>query len=198
VYHPATLEAYFAREIRERVGPFVALGDPDDYVPSVGAAREYVDDHGWRQVFEDLARRSQFMLMRPEASDNLLAEVRWLDAEALLGKLCVVTSAARERRFFPRPWGRGWERRRWSGFAAALHSIGLDLGPYPGRGAVVSFDPGGTPVRVAAGAQSPAQYVEAIQRWRASGVESDAGAPVSRGDRVTGRPPGSPAAERPR
>jgi hypothetical protein len=163
--HPATLEEYFAQEITRSVGPFIALGDPYDYISPGGAEREYFDDNGWQDVFRDLAQQSRFMLMRPEHSGNLLWELQFIRNSGLLGKLFIVTRPVLARRFLPRSWSGQWEKRGWDKFAADLINIGLHVSDYPGQGAVVSFDLAGKSVLVAAHSRTPADYISATQQW---------------------------------
>ncbi|HEY4962907.1 MAG TPA: hypothetical protein VII29_18780, partial [Terriglobales bacterium] len=56
-------EAYLGGAFRERIGPFIALGNPEDYLPPEGANRTYVDDEGWYEYFERIARRAACMAM---------------------------------------------------------------------------------------------------------------------------------------
>jgi hypothetical protein len=91
--HPATLEQYFDIEIRQRIGPLVALGDPNDYVPPGGAAREYFADEQWIAEFRGLAGRCRFLIMRAGKSENLQRELSMLRELSLLDNLFIVTSA---------------------------------------------------------------------------------------------------------
>jgi hypothetical protein len=173
--HPATLEEYFAQEIKRSVGPFIALGDPYDYVPPGGAERDYFDDEGWQDVFRAMSQQSKFMLMKPERSGNLLVELKLIRDSGLLDKLFIVTRPSRIRRFFPRSWSIHFERRSWDKFAAELLTIGLQPGDYPDRGAVVGFDPEGKSVLVKANSRTPGDYISAIQQWRSQTASRTAG-----------------------
>jgi hypothetical protein len=57
-----TLEDFLGPEITNRIGPFVALGNPLDFVPPDGAARAYVADDEWPKHFADLVRRARCMV----------------------------------------------------------------------------------------------------------------------------------------
>src|SRR5262249_48354787 len=116
--HPATLEEYFAQEIKRSVGPFIALGDPYDYIPPGGAERAYFDDDRWQDVSSAPAQQSRFMLMRPSHSDNLRLELQLIRDLGLLGKLFILTSPARKRRFLPKSWSTARERRDWKSFTS--------------------------------------------------------------------------------
>jgi hypothetical protein len=49
--------------VMDEIGPFVAIGRPGEMLPDLGAARLYVGKE-WKQVIEDLIRRSRLIVMR--------------------------------------------------------------------------------------------------------------------------------------
>jgi hypothetical protein len=51
------IDLFLKSEVLRVVGPFIALGDPDDYLPSDGAARLYRSDERWRSEVALLANR---------------------------------------------------------------------------------------------------------------------------------------------
>lgn len=55
-------EAEFARYLAP-FGPLVAIGEPGEPIPQLGAARAYVDDTKWKAVVDDLIDRSGLVLM---------------------------------------------------------------------------------------------------------------------------------------
>jgi hypothetical protein len=42
-------DEYFRPAMTSSVGPFVALGNPEDYIPSEGAFRLYANDSDWKE-----------------------------------------------------------------------------------------------------------------------------------------------------
>jgi hypothetical protein len=50
-----TFEEYLRDTFWKRIGPFVALGNPEDYLPRRGAVRTYAVDEGWYEYVERLA-----------------------------------------------------------------------------------------------------------------------------------------------
>jgi hypothetical protein len=58
-----------------RIGPFVALGRPGERLPTLGAARLYVDGHDWRRTVDRLMRRSDMIVFRASHSSNFWDEV---------------------------------------------------------------------------------------------------------------------------
>ena len=77
----ATFEGYLTAALEKRIGPSIALGNPEDYLPAKGATRTYASDQGWYENFERLARESACMVMVAASSQNLVRELAlvWRD-----------------------------------------------------------------------------------------------------------------------
>lgn len=73
----------------------MALGDPNDYVPPGGAAREYFADEQWIAEFRKLAGCCRFLIVRAGKSENLQRELSMLRELSLLDKLFIVTARHR-------------------------------------------------------------------------------------------------------
>ena len=52
-----------APDPRKRLGPFVGLGDPNDYLPTPGVTRVYQDDANWQDAVLDLVRRAGAVIL---------------------------------------------------------------------------------------------------------------------------------------
>jgi hypothetical protein len=167
VRHPSrwrqavTFEEYFAKEVTEKIGPFIALGNPYDYLPPAGAARTYIEDDGWQDVFRTMSHESACILMAPGRSDNLRWELRSIRSMGLHTKLFVLTSPAIKQHWYSIQWGRSG-KRQWDDFTTELAASGFVASEYPGDGATVGFDEGGTAVMQGTGARTPAEYVSII------------------------------------
>jgi hypothetical protein len=151
------------------IGPFVALRNPEDYLPHVGGAvHTYADDEGWYEKFEQLAGRSACMVMRVSDSNNLKRELTFIRREGLQRRLFVFTNTMEEEvRATPieapsldkfaavraTPANTGGALATWECFAENLGKLGFQLGNDPGRGAVVTFDAEGNAVVVVKGAE---------------------------------------------
>lgn len=61
--------------IMNRVGPVVAIGQPGELLPELGAARLYVSDDDWKNTITDLMRRSSLVVIRAGTTANLRWEV---------------------------------------------------------------------------------------------------------------------------
>jgi hypothetical protein len=71
-----TAEEKMAHALRH-VAPFVALGDPTEDLPELGAGRLYADDDRWQGTVEDLTKRAgTIILYAGGGSDGLAWEVQ--------------------------------------------------------------------------------------------------------------------------
>jgi hypothetical protein len=84
-----TVEEYLAQELHDSIGPFVALGSPEDYLAPPGALRIYAKDDEWKARFDELARRAACVIVEVSKSDNLRWEFEHLRSEGLEEKLFV-------------------------------------------------------------------------------------------------------------
>jgi hypothetical protein len=64
-------EQYFREVLNACIGPFVALGNPEDYVPLEGAARTYASDSDWMQYVEKLVAECSCIVAEIGISSNL-------------------------------------------------------------------------------------------------------------------------------
>jgi hypothetical protein len=65
-----------------RLGPFIALGEPGEQLPDLGAARLYVATHHWHAVVADLMSRARLVVIRPGAGRGL-----WWEIERVLASV---------------------------------------------------------------------------------------------------------------
>ena len=169
-----TLEQFLARQIKETIGPLIALGNPTDYLPPEGASRTYAADGGWQDYFTDLSNRSAAILMQMGNSDNLNWELVSVRERGLQTKMFVVTPPAPSdagkysaTAFFHRLHDRikGIQLASWDRFAVNLEKAGYKPpADDPGSGAVISFDEHNQGKRLVSGAKTPTDYVDAIYR----------------------------------
>jgi hypothetical protein len=62
-----------------KAGPVVAIGDPQEEVPELGAFRLYVSHNDWQQTVLDLMNRSQLVVWRPGHTEGV-----WWELENLI------------------------------------------------------------------------------------------------------------------
>jgi Sel1 repeat len=164
-------EQFFC-EALTKCGPFVALGNPHDYVPPLGGAvRLYASDTDWIQKLGELARQSSCIVVQTGRSGNLRVEYEYLRREGMQEKLFIFTGHPNWRR---RGWLKIWRemvrfgtlRISWQDFSADLATLGYDLGfSDPGRGAVITFDVEGRGIVLTTQAKTAAEFVEPIRAW---------------------------------
>lgn len=70
-----TYEERLARTLR-RAGPFVAVGDPTERLPLLGAARVYADDSEWVETVGELTARAGMIVIHAGDSEGVAWEVR--------------------------------------------------------------------------------------------------------------------------
>ena len=79
-----------------RMGPFVAIGDPREGLPDLGATRIYVGDGDWRQRVEALLDGARLIVLRLSATEGLLWELRTVIARNDPSKLLVLVPVHRK------------------------------------------------------------------------------------------------------
>ena len=90
-----TFEEFMSEAVRDRLGPFVALGNPVDRLRPVGASRIYVPDAEWRNAFAGLAATCSCILSTPNSSCNTDWEFQFVAAAGYRPKLFLMTAPAR-------------------------------------------------------------------------------------------------------
>lgn len=173
-FQRVTFEIFFSKEITKSIGPFIALGNPEDYATPDGAARMYMDDRGWMKQFKDLSFRAACILMEMGQSENLKWELKFLREDSLQEKLFIITRPRKKK------WSKinfyidridyflkGIKPVSWAQLAENLNRAGYflniaDLGP----GSVLTFDSKCIGVLLTANAYLPSDFIMAIQKWR--------------------------------
>jgi hypothetical protein len=162
-----TIEEYLTGAIERTLGPFVALGSPEDYLQPLGAAREYAADQNWQQRFEQLAAQARAVLLVPGMSNQLSWELITLLRNGLASKLFVVVGAVTFASSSLWIVGRlyGWKQAKWPEFRALMEAAGYALpANCPRPLSVMGFDNEGRATLITnGGAISPEAYVHAIE-----------------------------------
>ncbi|MBC7876579.1 MAG: hypothetical protein H7Y59_05350 [Anaerolineales bacterium] len=161
-----TFEKYFRAEVNQRIGPFVALGNPIDDLPTEGAYRDYQTDGDWKEVFFNRASQSAGILMQLGSSNNLQFELTSILSQGMCTKLFIITppqADVKDRTAWMRKYILREKPATWETFATILKSNGYQLPAQPpGIGSVLTFEPDGSPLLLVQGAFQPAEYIQPI------------------------------------
>jgi hypothetical protein len=186
-------DVYFGPTFRERLGPFIALGNPEDYLPPEGATRTYFEDEDWFEYFQRMARQSVCTVMPISNSDNLQRELTFLRFEGLQQRLFILTplwSPLNKTVPFPTRAANwivsklyGITRQRdytedWKDLTENLRKLDLHLEDDPGRGAVITFDSDGNAILLVRGADIPPDFVEPVREHLISTFGPDLSSPL--------------------
>jgi hypothetical protein len=88
-----TLEELLLREFGY-LGPVVAIGKPSDWLPPLGAAREYCQGEAWREVAGSLMDQASLIVVGVGHSEGLAWEIAALRDKGLLSKTVFVLPPA--------------------------------------------------------------------------------------------------------
>jgi hypothetical protein len=58
------------------IGPFIAIGQPNEWLPKLGAYRIYRGDHEWQYTVRDLLKRASLVIVRVGYTPGLLWELK--------------------------------------------------------------------------------------------------------------------------
>lgn len=167
-----TFEAYMTSAIEYHLGPFIALGRPEDYFTPPGAARHYSGDEDWQLQFARLALRAQALIMLPSTADQLSWEITWLLSQGLANKLFIVFGpiafGGLYRPSVSASMAGWWQPLKWQELRARMQFIGYTLPHKVLPSSVLGFDANGHATVLTQGACSPGDYVIAINRHKAS------------------------------
>ena len=188
-----TFEEYLAEALSNSIGPFVALGSPEDYLPPEGAVRTYADDTQWKEVFRHFVQQSACIVAEVGISANLQWELRQIRQTGLQEKLFIFTPPSSAGftfswAFWNLLWSlKGLHRVRWRDFAEGLGKLGFDISfADPGPGSVITFDVEGRGMLLTSQARQPAEFVEPIAAW--VGTREKTGRHVRASCPVCGKP----------
>ncbi len=150
-----SFEEFLAPAMRE-AGPFIGLGDPEDYLPSLGASKVYQRDDTWQDTVLDFLRRAGLVILLEGDTPGL----RW--------ELGQVRQCCSPRSVFLVTPTKKFPRTSWKDFAKLLRETGFevpsaDVGP----GAVVGFDDSFQPVVLCQNITGAGDYAKAISGWHA-------------------------------
>lgn len=161
-------EEFFDDAIHSLIGPFFALGNPEDYTPPEGAIRAYATDDEWEDYLGRIVKKCSCIVAELASSDNLRWELEYLRSHRFQRKLFILTPPAIRcgiwSRFFALTFRlSGIPAATWDSFSALLSACGYQSCSDPGNGAVITFNTDGRAMVLTTGAKFPEEYVEPIR-----------------------------------
>jgi hypothetical protein len=84
-----TLEALLLR-VMTPVGPVIAIGNPSDPIPPLGAARSYLADRQWQDVVRNLIREARLVVVGLDDTQGLRWELSEIAAQGAFEKTLVI------------------------------------------------------------------------------------------------------------
>jgi hypothetical protein len=80
--------------VMNEIGPFVAIGDPREALPDLGADRIYVGDGDWQQRVQELLRDASLVILRAATTENFWWEFQTVRADVAPERVLLLVSAA--------------------------------------------------------------------------------------------------------
>lgn len=143
------IEMYLARILSAKDIPFIALGDPEDYLPPPGAQKTYTDDENWQDLAADYIEKSGRILLLEGASDGLMWELNYIRNNIPPSRVILITypESFRRRKTYQKTIDH-------TDFCSKLKSYGYDLPENDlESGAVFGFDQAWKPVMLGQGTE---------------------------------------------
>jgi hypothetical protein len=137
-------------------GPFIGLGNPEDYLPTLGAAKVYERDERWQETASGFIRRARIVIIMEGETPGLRWELSHVRQQCNPRRVFLLTPTAS----FPR------ERKTWPAFCRLLMAAGFDTPAADvGAGAIVGFDDAFRPYLLRQRLARASAYAEAISEW---------------------------------
>lgn len=164
-----TFEEYLGDAFVAQIGPFIALGSPQDYLSPEGALRTYADDAHWESLFLRFAREAACIVAEVGKSSNLHWEFTRIRQEGLHQKLFIFTRLS--HRGYAHQWAfwnllwrlKGLHSANWQEFSREFTRLGYEMDSRdPGSGSILTFDSDGRCVSIKTEARRPLDFVEPI------------------------------------
>jgi hypothetical protein len=95
VRFPLTEEEHLARALGA-FGAVVAVGQPGEDIPLLGAKRVYVDDGNWQEHVRQLARQAQFVILRVSNAPGVIWELETILRELPPEKVAILVPEREE------------------------------------------------------------------------------------------------------
>jgi hypothetical protein len=149
-----TLGELLQADVETHIGPFIALGDPNDYLPGPGPAKVYRANENWRDAFAGIAKKSQAIIVVEGRTEGLTWELSYLRSSVPPEKIFFVTHPLGRRT------SQYWEDTRNAAREADIELPASD----PGPGAVLAFNRTWMTSQIVTGAKTGVEYVSGLRK----------------------------------
>jgi hypothetical protein len=139
----SSYEQDLTRQLRARIGPVIAIGNPAEKLPELGAARTYVRDGDWQATANDLMLQAGLIVLHVGSSPGLQWEVARIVELGLPEKLVVAVPNTPDR------------PRLYAGFRVATSRVFPKALPEVGAGDLICFRADWTPQLLRIGTPYP-------------------------------------------
>lgn len=150
-----TFEELICREAAEW-GPIVAIGDPKEKMPQLGAARAYYTNETWQERALDLLETSRLIIMIMGKTPSVGWELERILEKRYYHKTMII---------FPPADAEGHEQR-WNQFHKTLHKMtGMGFNPILEQGhclVAIAFNNDGIPLPISSPHQVSLVYIDAL------------------------------------
>ncbi len=170
-FHPAffrriigiTFDEFISDPAKRLLGPVIALGDPNDYLPSHGAAKVYQGDDSWQDKVMEYINYSSVILLLEGDTRGLSWELEYIRQNVPPQRVFILTYA-KKFRIKGLFWGTNPRKDLWPGFSRILEQAGIPALKDPGPGVVLAFSDDWRPYILSESAKRGMQYVQAISK----------------------------------
>jgi hypothetical protein len=143
-----------------KIGPFIALGNPEDFLPCLGSSKVYQRDDAWQETLISFLRPNQ-------AGREGLVILLEGDSPGLEWEMAQVRDRCWPRSIYLMTPTAPFRRASWHSFAKLLQQAGFkipnsDIGP----GAVVGYDESLEPVVLCQNVKNAEESATAIMEWK--------------------------------
>jgi len=146
------LQRLIGLEVRQRIGPLLAISNPKEALPSEGAAEIIARDDEWQHAVTQIAQTAKCIILEIGGTRGFLWELRYIRDNVDLHKVFAVIDLE------------DLMEKHWSDLQQAFHEGGFVLPrTYPGSGSVIRFEPDGHGIIATTDAQNAWDLVSTIE-----------------------------------
>jgi len=150
---PISFEESLSGEVNRHIGPFIGLGNPNDILPTFGAAKSYSSENSWKSIVAGYCQKAQLILIQEGTTEGLFWELQHIRQYVSPSKVFIITA--------PDPFER--RKNEWNSFSSALERAGYStIESDPGRGSILSLNSMWQMVITASNLRTPSQIVATL------------------------------------